>query len=169
MGIEYRADMQVPAADSADNVDSSDVIGSKLDTHDGDSIRAMSHRLDEHAHGASKCWPTLAAGVAIAGGAGAWELGNFVEVVAANDIGEDFDIHFISIDDLSAVDVYQIELYAVEVFIGCARLARTANQDSTTQVRIQTPIIPANTQIQAKVASAGGGDTATISLFYHDY
>lgn len=169
MGFQYRTNLIVPAIDSADNVDSVDVLGNKGDTHDGDSAMAKLHTLNDHAHGESRCYPTLANGVTVAGGAGAWELGSFVEIVPINTLTEDFDVHYISVEDLSAVDAYQIELYAGTTFIGCARVARTANQDSTTQVRIQTPLQPANTQIQAKLASAGGGDSAKLSLFYHNY
>jgi len=32
-----------------------------------------------------------------------------------------------------------------------------------------TPIIPANSQVRAKVASSTGGDNITISVFYHTY
>ena len=169
MGLLYHPDLTVPAVDSPNNDDMVDVLGNKNDTHDGDSAMARLHVLDEHAHKSSICYPSLADGVVVAGGAGVWELGNFVEIVPVNTITEEFDIHYISVEDLSAVDVYEIRLYAGEVQIGCARVARTANQDSTTQVRIQVPIQPANTQIQAKVASSGGGDSATISLFYHEY
>ena len=169
MGFQRRNDLTVPLINSIDNVDMVDVLGNKNDNHDGDSAMAKLHVLDEHAHESSICFPSLADGVVVAGGAGVWELGNFVEIIPANTILEKFDIHYISVEDLSAVDVYEIRLYAGEVQIGCARVARTANQDSTTQVRIQVPIQPANTQIHAKVASSGGGDAATISLFYHEY
>lgn len=128
------------------------------------------HILEEHAHSASNCYPTLANGTTVTGAVGAWTLGAFAEVVPASTITEPFDVHFISIEDLSAVDVYEIVLYAATTEIGRIRVARTANQDSTTQVPIQMHIQPANTQIQAKCAtSAGGSDTAVIALHYHTY
>lgn len=135
------------------------------------SRKRNADRLDiiyEHGHSESKCYPTLANGVAVLGGI-AWTLGNFVEIIPVNTITKDFDIHFISIEGLSAVDTYEIVLYAAETEISRVRVARTANQDSTTQVPIQTPMLKANTQIQAKSASSGGGDTAIISLHYHEY
>ena len=139
-----------------------DHIASRQRNHDKLDI------IYEHGHAASNCYPTLANGVAVLGGA-AWTLGNFVEIIPVNTITEDFDIHFISIEDLSVVEVYEIVLYAVTTEISRVRVARTANQDSTTQIPIQTPMIKANTQIQAKSATASGGDTATIALHYHTY
>lgn len=168
MGIQNSNNLTVPAIDSADNVDVVDVIGNKNDTHDGDSVRAMVHRLDEHAHKPSKTWPTLADGVVVTAGA-AWVLGSYAEIAAVNDIGTDFDIHHISVEALSANDVYEIVLYAATTEIARTRVVKNANQDGTMNIPVQCPIQPANTQIQAKVATASGGDTATISLFYHEY
>jgi len=167
-GFQYRNNLNVPIADSTDNVDSVDVLGSKLDTHDGDSAMAVLHTLNEHAHGGSKVWPTLADGIVVTAGA-AWVLGDFVEIVAANDIGEDFDIHHISLESISANDEYELVLYAVEVEIGRVRFVKTAGLAPTINVPLQTPIIPANTQIKAKLASKTGGSTAGITLFYHEY
>ncbi len=174
MGLHYGRnvgsvnDLTVPTIDTADNVDMVDVVGNKSDTHDGDSVRAMLHRLDEHAHKPSRTWPTLANGVDVVAGA-AWVLGNFAEVAAVNDIGVDFDIHHISVEALTANDVYEIVLYAGTTEIARARVVKNANQDGTMNIPVQCEILPANTQIQAKLASASGGDTATVSLFYHEY
>ncbi len=161
---------KVPAVDSAQNDSIEEVVGNKSDTHDGSSAIAFLHILEEHIHKPSKVWPPLANGIAVAGAAGGWGLSaSFTEIAAPNDISSDFDIHFISVEDLDDVTVYEIVLYAVEVEIARVRVARTANQDSTTQVPIQTPMIPANTQIQAKIASAAGNSVATIALHYHEY
>lgn len=128
------------------------------------------HVLDDHAHKESLVYPTLADGVIVTGAAGAWTLGAFAEIVPINTITDDFDIHFISVEDLSANDIYEIHIFEATTLIGVTRVVKTANQDSTTQVPIQTPIVRANSQIQAKIASASGGsDTATISIFYHEY
>jgi hypothetical protein len=164
----------VPAQDSSANNNAYDVIGNKLDTHQGDSISADVHRVDEHLHSASKVYPTLADGVTLTAvnGAGTWTLGSLVEVVPASTITNDFDIHFISIEDISANGVYEIVLYAgaSDVEVARVRVTRTAIQDSTLNVPVQTTLIAANSRIRAAVASAAdNGETIDISIFYHLY
>lgn len=164
----------VPTADSAANTTMSDVIGNKSDSHAGNSIMAGIDELKEHTHSRAKCHPTLAAGVTVTGGAGAWALGNYAVLVAANAITSDFDIHYVHAEAVSANDTYEIVLYSgadgAEVEIGRIRMTRSATIDSPTSLPFSCPIIPANTQIKAKVASSsGGGDTVALSIFYHTY
>ena len=160
----------VPEINSAANTTTADAVGNKGDGHDGDSLHGKTETLLDHGHSPSLCYPTLADGVVVAGAAGVWTLGDFVEIVPASTITEDFDIHFVSIEAISANDIYQLHLYAVEVFIGCVRFVKNAGLAPTIHVPIQTPIVAANSQIQAKLATSGGGaDTATISAFYHVY
>ena len=160
----------IPNQDSADNNTMADVLGNKTDTHDGDSVYALSEIQNDHVHKAAKVFPTLGAGVTVTGAAGAWTLGNYAEVAAANDITSDFDIHYIVVEDISATGVYELVLYAATTEIGRIRLVKSAAQDSVLSHPFQCAIQPANTQIQAKLASSsGGGDTITISLEYHEY
>lgn len=159
----------VPTADSSDNNTMNDVIGNKNDTHLGDSIRALIHILDEHIHKSSKMYPTLANGEPVVSGA-AWVLGVFKEIIPINTITDPFDVHYVSIENLTANDTYELVLYdGADAEIGRCRFVKNAVQDGTVNVPIQTPIQPANTQIKAKLATSSGGDTATISLFYHTY
>ena len=130
------------------------------------------HDLEEHAHSEAKCYPTLAAGVTVTGAGGAWAIGNYAEIIPVNTILFDFDIHYIVIEGASVADVYEIVLYATTTEIGRIRVAfiDIANSQTLPSIPIQTPIIVKNTQIQAKVASSGGGgDTIDISLHYHIY
>jgi len=128
--------------------------------------------LSEHFHSIACVYPTGAAAVTVAGAAGAWTLGNFVEIVPVNTITEDFDIHWINIEAVSAADVYELVLYAETTEIGRIRfsvLGTPANTIIPSQ-SFQTQIIKANSQIQAKVMSAGGGsDTCDIAIEYHTY
>jgi hypothetical protein len=164
------APRSVPAADSALNLTIEQVVGNKSDTHSGNSIAAVAKRLDEHAHTASRCYPTLADGVVVAGAAGAWALGAFVEIVPASTITSDFDIHFISIEAISANDIYQLELYEGTTFRACVRFVKNAGLTPTIIFPVISPIFAANAQVQAKLATSGGGaDTATISILYHTY
>ena len=160
----------VPTADSANNVIMRDVIGNKTDTHDGDSLAAKAHTADEHFHGEGNVYPSLANDVQVVGAAGAWTLGAFKEIVPAGGITVDFDIHFVEVSVASANDVFELHLFAVTTLIAKVRFARTTNQVRIAAKPTQTAIIPANTQIQAKLASqAGGSKTADISIQFHPY
>ena len=163
------AENAVPGVNSAANSESRDVIGNKDDDHDGNSILADVHTVLEHIHTASKVYPTLVAGVAVAGAAGAWGLGSFVEIVPNAGIGSAFDIHYISVEALDDNAVYELVIYAVETEIGRVRFTKNANQDGIANVPFITAIIPGGTQIQAKLASSTGNSVATISIFYHTY
>jgi hypothetical protein len=132
------------------------------------SAMALLNTMYEHIHGTQKVYPTLAAGVDVLGGA-AWTLGEFVEIVPVNTIRTDFDIHYINIANATAADTYELVLYAVSTEIGRVRLTRASGAQQVNPVPFMTKMIAKDTQIQAKVASASGGDTLTISLFYHTY
>lgn len=154
---------------------SKQVVVAALNTAEPSSVTADSlydkmHNSEEHVHSASKVYPTLAAGVTLTAGA-AWTLGAFAEIVPASTITSEFDIHHISVEALSAVEVYEIVLYYGAGDTECARVRATkaAALEGTLNVPVQTVLIPANSRIRAKVATAGGGDTCDISIFYHTY
>jgi len=132
------------------------------------------HTLAEHAHGASKCYPTLLVGVnVLAGVAGPpWVLGNFVEIIPASTIGEPFDIHWLVIEAITSDAIYELVLYAATTEISRVRFSGEAGVAGTvsfspipTLMDIQLP----NTQIQAKLGCSAGAETATISVLYHTY
>jgi len=128
--------------------------------------------LEEHAHSTQCVYPTLGAGVTATGAAGAWTLGNFVEIVPVNTITLDFDIHWINIEAVSAADSYELVLYVETTEIGRTRFTVLGTPANTIipVKNFQSKIVKANSQIQAKIANAGGGgETATISVEYHTY
>jgi hypothetical protein len=131
---------------------------------------AIDHILEDHIHKACGVFPTLAAGEAVTGGA-QYVLGAYAEIVPTATIGSPFDIHYISIEALDTNAVYEIVLYAITTEVGRVRVTKNAVQDGTMNIPFQCPILPAGTQIQAKLADsdAGGGSIATISIFYHTY
>ena len=146
------------------------IQGKVADSHSADTVMGRLKQLIEHVHKPSNVYPTLAAGVTIAGGAGAWALGNFVEVVPANTITEDFDIHYVHLEAASANDTYELVLYYGATDIECARCrALNGTTLDASTIPVMTPLIPANSQIRAKLASASGGDNVTIALQYHTY
>lgn len=131
--------------------------------------------LIEHIHGVDLAMPSLADGVLVTSKNIAWTLGdNFAVVIATDAVPNDFDIHWINIEDASANGVYEVWLYsgadAAEVVIAKKRFVREAARVATTGIALMTPLLPANTQIKAKLASDGAvADTANISVDYHVY
>ena len=127
----------------------------------------------QHIHNPAKVYPTLANGIIVAGGVGAWTLGNFVEVIPANTITTDFDIHWVHVESVSATDIYELVLYSGlsenEVEIGRVRTSRESAQSGATDVPIQIAPQHANTRISAKLASKSGNNNMTISFYYHEY
>ena len=127
--------------------------------------------MEEHLHSTSKVYPSLAAGVSVLSGA-IWTLGNFVELIPANTIPEDFDLHWLVIESTTDDETYELVFYAVETEICRLRFSsdlvsgiRLSHAPMPTQMLIQ----PKNTQIQVKLASSGAGETAVISVIYHEY
>ncbi len=162
----------IPSTDSANNNTVADVVGNKSDTYAGDSIFSHVHIMLEHGHSPSQVYPTLAAGTTVVSSAVAWTLGNFVIVVPASTVGLPFDIHYVSIEDLSANGVYELVLYygAGDTECGRVRFTKNAVQDGTMNVPMQTILIPADSIIKAKLATDNAvANTADISLFYHTY
>ena len=165
----------VPAVDASANVTFRDVIGNKTDTHAGTSIISGINRLEDHIHGIAKVIPSMADGVLVAAPNTDWTgLGDFVVVAATNAISSLFDIHYVSVEDISANGVYELVLYqganASEVECARVRFVQNAVQDATVNVPIMTPLIAANTQIKAKLASDNAvADTVRFSLGYHTY
>ena len=128
--------------------------------------------MEEHLYAKSAVYPTLAAGVTVTGHNDAWTLGTLVEIVPASTITEDFDVHWISIENISANGIYELVLYcgAGDTECGRVRFVQNAVQDSVVAVPFMTPILEKNSRIRSAVASStGGGDTADISIFYHTY
>ena len=160
----------VPSQNSADNNYIQEVVGNKTDTHVGNSLYAYGKAVYEHVNASSKVYPTLAAGVTVVAGA-AWVLGDFIEIVPASTITTNFMIHNIGVEALSANDTYELVLYkgaeSSEIEVGRVRFAKNSNFDAIVNQPFQTAIILANERISAKIASAGGTSTATISIFYH--
>ncbi len=161
--------LAVPSVDSVNNVDMRDVIGNKNDTHDGNSLRAVAHIINEHTHKAARVYPALAVSLQVVSSNVAHTLGVFKEIVAAGGIVTDFDIHWVAVQAASANGEYEIVLYAGTIEIGRSSFARTDKKDIDS-VPFQCEIQPANTQIQAKLSTNNAaGDTCNIKIMYHLY
>lgn len=151
-----------------------EIIGNTTDDENDNTLFGGHYILQKHIHGIQKTYPYLADGIVITGGAGAWQLGNKIEIIPANTILSPFDIHSINTGLASAADTYQIAIYSGsignEVFVGTTRVLKEAAQSSILTKHIISPLFPANTRISMALASkSGGGDTLSASLEYHEY
>lgn len=173
MPLNNPADTTVPDINSTANILSRDVTGNKLDTHDGTSTRAIAHKLNEHFHTAQDVYPTLADGVTLTTGADDWEQGAFIEIVPADTITKDFDIHEVVVESVNTADkTYELHLYsgADDILIGKARFAAGSVRGGVPNVHEQMDLIAANSRIRSKLAIADGGSkTLVLSLRYHTY
>jgi hypothetical protein len=159
-----------PTTNNADNFYISDVIGQKGDDHNGETLFGLLSEIEDHIHNAAFVYPSLNAAVTITGGAGAWQLGNYAEVIPANTINQNFDIHYINIKTAPTNDSYQLELYSETEVIAQIHFEKSATSSPVLAHPILTPMLDPNEQIRARVATAGGGgDAPTISVTYHKY
>lgn len=164
------ARLAVPTANSINNVTESDVIGNKTDTIAGTSAMSLLKVAAAYIHAQSRVYPTLADGVVVTGDNVTWTLGAYSVIIPANAVDTPFIIDMIDLQAFSAIDTYELVLYygpnGAEVEAGRIRFTRTTNNPGPNE--FQTEIIPANSQIKAKLATKNGlSATVTISLNYH--
>lgn len=130
------------------------------------------HILEEHMHSESKVYPSLGSPIDILGDSTNWTLGAFIEIVPVDTITDVFDIHYINIEDATDSDTYELVIYANTTEIGRVRavIDTSVFGGALPAIPFQTPLIPANTKIQAKIANSNGGsEGVSISLHYHTY
>jgi len=170
----------VPTINSADNALVRDVIGNKEDTsfsngsHTGNpSVVGHLKAGYYHIHSNAKVAPSLADSIVLTTSANAWTLGNKVEIIPAAGAGSMtkwFDIHWVVVHSISAVDEYELVLWADDTTeIGRICFVKTAAQSQEGNLPIQIPPQAPGTKISANVASKSGSDTVSIKLYYHEY
>jgi hypothetical protein len=96
----------------------------------------------------------------------------YMAVVPAGGIALPFDIHHIDIENITANSSYELFLYSgvAHALIGHVRFNRVTAAGMDSSVPIMTPIIAANSQIDCRLASAGGAPQAvTFTIMYHTY
>jgi len=173
----------VPPADSTRNYFQEEVVGNKTDAAVTtptttkslmgymkgalNQLSTIIGTLDDSYHSAQKVYPTAAAPVTVTSGVGAWTLGNYIEIVPINTITGVFDIRWAVINDVGANTHFELVLYAGTTEIARLVLTKTSAWGSSQTLPIQTPLIPANSQIQAKMMDGVGGSTLQIKLQYH--
>ena len=149
-------------------------IGNSTDIWNGNStVLGYANVSYKHVHNPAICYPTLADGITINTSSTAWTLGDFTEIIPANTINVEFDMHFINFEDSSTTGVYELHLFSgevgEEVLIATIRTSRDANQSGITSVPVQVPVQHANARISGRLASDGGNRNVTLSVYYHTY
>ncbi len=142
---------------------------------EGQTALAFLHTGYYHIHGAAFVYPDKAAPVTLASAAASWaETGNIIEVIPANTIIKDFDLHWASLSDISAVLDGIIDIFAgavgAEVKIGAVDVVRTANFSRENAVPVQVPQQPANTRISCRFTdSTSSSRTVRVKFYGHVY
>jgi len=185
-GIDTKIDTidgfhDVPSQNSTDNNQIRDVVGNKTDFvgvpyNSGDaSMMSFLRTGYYHIHGASFLYPDKANPVELTANAAAWNAtGNIVEIIPANTITKAFDLHWVSIWDISETLYGVIDIFAgaalSEVKIGSVDCGRTSNFSRESAVPLQIAQQPANTRISARFSSStGNASTVKIKLYGHVY
>lgn len=109
-----------------------------------------------HIHGATFIYPLYADPVLLLSDAAEWgEPTSPTELMPINTITKDYDLHWASISDISAVLYGIIDLYGDDgggwSYIGpLCDVVRTSNFSREDQIRVQIPQLPANLRLGCK-------------------
>ena len=126
-----------------------------------------------HVHGATFLRPDKAAPVTLTSAAGAWsEAGGIAQVIAANDIKKPFDLHFITVTEISNVLDGVIDIFAGPDLIRITSIdvSRSTNFSREVQMRIQVPQLPANWRVGCRFTdSTANPQTVKVKLQGHVY
>lgn len=139
------------------------------------SVYAHLNTAYYHIHGASFVYPDKANPVTLTSSAASWsETGTIVEVIPANAITKAFDLHWISVTDISDTLYGVIDIFAgasgSEVKIGAIDISRTSNFTQEGHKRIQIPQQPANTRISCRFSdSTATSETVGVKFNGHVY
>lgn len=151
----------------------SDFVGIPYDG--GDSVLAYLMTGYLHTHGASFVHPKYSVPLSLTANAAAWNTtGAIIEIIPANTIIKPFDLHWISISDISAALYGIVDIYAgaagFEVLIGSVDVVRTATSARESAMPVMIPQQPANTRIGCKFTdSTSSAQTCRVKFYGHVY
>jgi hypothetical protein len=164
----------VPVANSDSNSDWGDVIGSKEDTHEGDSLYSRVDEIFDSQVSERKVYPTLAAGATLVSANANWVFGAYATVVPANVITSDFHVLGLSIESCDRDAVFEMALYqgAGDDIITSVRFAIQGGFFGNQVYIVGSEHIAANSQVRGRLASSNGLAqiaTITMSVIYHEH
>jgi hypothetical protein len=164
-----------PSQNSAANVLIRDVIGNKTDNEAGNSLYSKNYIQCDHIHNEVFLRPYLAGSEQLQKASGAWAaFPTPTQIIAAGDISDTFDLHFMNVSAISANGEYAIALYKgaalSEELIGVFGAVRNAIQSQEGSRPIITPLLPANTRVSAALSSENAAqDTLNLKVEGHTY
>lgn len=145
------------------------------DSSDENSLMAYTMTGYYHVHGASFIYPDKADPITLTSNAASWnDTGTLVEIIPAEAIKKDFDLHWASLWDISnqlygVIDFYAGEIGSV-VKIGSVDVGRTANFSREAAMPLQIPQQAANTRISARFSdSTTSAQTVKVRVYGHVY
>lgn len=159
------------------------ILGDRFDVVD---VPYTPHQIDDtlmsytrtgyyHVHGASFLYPDKADPVTITSSAASWsETGALTEVIPADTIVKDFDLHWASINEISATLYGVVDIFAggvgEEIKIGSVDVSRTTNQAREDNMPVQIPQQAANTRISCRFTdSTTSSRTVKVKFYGHVY
>lgn len=121
------------------------------------------NKLDTNERATGKIFPSLGNAVSIAGAAGVWAQGAWVEIVPAAGIAAGYTVRSVTVEAIAGV--HQLELgrggAGAEVGIGSLRVAGTG------RFTLTTPLVAGGSRLAARTASlAGGAQAIDIAVGY---
>lgn len=153
----------VSLSDSIDNVSSQitvlqdDKIGPPVGTNLSIDLQNAALAIQSQKY----TYPDMANGVVVTGGAGAWGMGVYSELIATNAVADRFAVYALVVEAVTGVHQVTLGsgLAAAEVAFSQVTITTTG------KYIIQGPAVAANLRIAAKTASkAGGAQTITCYL-----
>ena len=128
-----------------------------------------------HVHGESFVLPLYADAIRLTSASGSWATtGTKFEVIPAVAMDRPFDLHWVSITNISAslqgiVDIFAGEVGS-EIKIGAVDVQRSTNFSRESALPVQIPQQPANTRISARFTDNTTSErTVDIKLYGHFY
>lgn len=170
MGFSYSPGFPVPAADSTANVNWGDVIGSKDDSWEGDSLYSLARAAANRFHAETLVYPTLAAGAAVVSPAALWTWGAYAVILPAGVVAVDYHLLAVQIETCDQNGVFEFEIYqgAADDLIAAFRLSVVGGFFGNVRYPLSSEPTEANSQLRVRVAGGNGLLTnMTMSIEYN--
>lgn len=171
--------LDVPDKNGTANESISEVIGNREDfsfSSGQDNPTVVGHLKAGyyHVHSKARVYPPLADAKTLTTSAAGWTYGTKIEIIPVDTITTAFDIHWVVVSDISAVNEYELSLYSgaegEETLMGTITFNRSSNFAQEGNLPIQVAPVSANTRVSAALAcKSENACTCDVKLYYHTY